>query len=1143
MERKNILQNENINQVLRRVVNTPEMTLFHENSYVILKLLEMIPENMALKSQFYMGDRDAVLENSIIIDGVKYYFNEEMWDKFHKMIVKRIDEDEMGSSMIEIQYPVNNIEKEEEIVKPLKTDLKTKIQKTIKNIEVSKNIMYREAYKNILQFPKFDAFLQHLLVNSLNAIRKDKKNIKYTNFNYQIGDSIMRFVIVHMPKIEAIFNCFESNKPSEEVLKVTKEEITEICKFVETILKNDLLSKEVITIFEELHIRDRKLQKILYYFFDDLLYRKFKKNNIKIMELQDIINKNITRLNHTDNLNKELINLGAFLTSYLIDEEIFELDREFRKKENKKGKNDKAAYILKPTPDIMEAVQNTYAYHKPFLIEKQLQNLKWKKKKERIYQIIDQKINKFVHSNPRITLQIKSDSYLKKIKASYKKYGIYQNYLIFLLQFLCINNPEFDYLYLGAIYELNELTKIQDSILQITDEAIRNKIQEIYAFLFNELKDFSQCRSASQAFKYIKKVYKYDITKIKDNTHNELKDFINKIYQRKNTLVTLIRDAISLCIFESFLHSTFIDARGRYYLNAASTNMHTHLAARLLIRLHDETYQNPPTEEVFILMKKHLNFKATQDQIDNLILEKYDINYEKENTKRRLSYIESYFKPKTEWPINMRFDLAKVLQEPLYEDTTYLLWNLSFIVKKPKRLFYVHSLLFYERERIKNMHPKHLINHYELDASSSGLQMMSGLFHSTNLAKMCNLISDEQTQDIYTVMTQLFLKTWKNLMLFLTPMKGWASLTKANHQHTIWLGNQFEDDGTEDIFEYSLLEWLTLSFKDSKDEDKTTKHLSHLLRLNHKDFFKKSPLYTKEIFDLIESRDKVIYNKLIKKAEFKGYEYEIRALLIFRMIWRLYFILKDDFKLGVEEFANNRELFKKPIMTYFYKSTSHGRKIDYEEYFHSLFPITATKEMKSNLNELINFLDRFFVASLKQMRDVDLMNQLISKINLKTSVTISNKNFLIYIEPKVQIKRQIQCPNIGGQRGLQLTIRKTIDQINTVKMKSMLGANIIHSMDAHIVHTLNELLLNINEDLKNRGLRFKLIHDTNHDCFYFSCPFLLRIFIEECYLSCFFNNYLDNISGISDETKKELLQLSTDKFINALSPINELFIK
>ena len=52
-------------------------------------------------------------------------------------------------------------------------------------------------------------------------------------------------------------------------------------------------------------------------------------------------------------------------------------------------------------------------------------------------------------------------------------------------------------------------------------------------------------------------------------------------------------------------------------------------------------------------------------------------------------------------------------------------------------------------------HLKHITNYYELDATSSGLQIISMLFRDTELATLCNLIGTENN-DIYQVAADKF---------------------------------------------------------------------------------------------------------------------------------------------------------------------------------------------------------------------------------------------------------------------------------------------------------------------------------------------------------------------------------------------------
>lgn len=1266
-ERLEILEKDTnklrIKEVLYKVLKLPNMQLFHHNAELAVNMIEYIKHEGILKNKFRKEDKEAIHENTILLDGIRFYCNEKVWNNLHDLITIRYNEGDTIETM-------NN-------------KVMEKIMLAFGKIGKSTNITYNKLFKNVFKFPYFESFIFVLLSHYILTRRKDETYLKRAKFDISIGEAIVKFAIHNMPNMENLFKCF-----IKDYGELTQEEKDTIYECAETILNYEITSDEVIAFFTKMEITDPTLQELIYLYVFDLLEKKYIKKKIYEPTLNNIVslyfeqfkkNKKDTvknkvkgktkgkrknkekeemkeevkedvkekveeksekkvRRKHPKELVDCLLQVGDFLASYFVDAGIFIADYS-NVKETK-------THTLKPSDEAIEAFlnakANNYISYAPALLETQFKDRRKKSKKEKLYQLIDRMFNKFIHENPRMEIEIKEDSYLNKNPTIYKKYGIYQNYFTFLLNYLCsLSSTEesLDALCMTSFYELDNLEKIQKNLLEsVEDDTYAPKLTNILAFLIRDIQDFSQCRTAQQTITYIKEVFDLDITishkietkwdyinglpwntwldfayvnmtkhfyppEVKTNvikkyrtdlrtieeilasgdkdtelsedefeakefdkilikskgklevilfkTNKMLEDLVHHLYQRKFMFINLINNAILLCMFESFIHTTFIDARGRYYLNAGSTNIHTHLAAKLIIRLYDQTKQTPPTLEAFNIIKTNMTFPSTKKTIDQLLTNQYHHNYEKENINRILTYIENFLLPIEKRPYY--FNLEEALYNPAYDVPEYLLQGLYAIVKKPKRLFYVHSLLFYERERIKNKHPKHLINHYELDASSSGLQMLSGLFRSIPLAKMCNLISHKDTQDIYTEMTDSFKKMWHDLIQVI---EGCAD--KWDFKDDI--GDSFFETENRKISFYAKLKWISRISLDDYWFLDIWRHLHAEWPPNF--FFRFTPttiviheevvinlmapdglLFTDDMYDLLHPKEKRFYEETIKIPLFQyAGTTKLKGVLIYRMITRLDLILNYWFKLALDEFAT-RDLYKKAVMTFFYNSTSYGRKQDYIAHLASFCPRVLDKKFEDKLEEFVDFLDRFFIYKMQKTSDVNFMNQMIATMDLSQPITITNTNFNITLAPKVTVKKQIQAPAISGKRGLQLVLRKTLsNDIDQSKLRNMLGANIVHSMDAHVVHLLNELVFNVNQDLKAHKLPFHILHDTNHDCFYFSSPILLRVFVEECYLKCFSANYIEGISGVTDEMKLAL-QNATNDYLDALTPLNDNFIK
>ena len=107
------------------------------------------------------------------------------------------------------------------------------------------------------------------------------------------------------------------------------------------------------------------------------------------------------------------------------------------------------------------------------------------------------------------------------------------------------------------------------------------------------------------------------------------------------------------------------------------------------------------------------------------------------------------------------------------------------------------------------------------------------------------------------------------------------------------------------------------------------------------------------------------------------------------------------------------------------------------------------------------------------------------------------------------------------------------------KLKSMIGPNIIHSMDSSIVHYLRVLVNKINNTIPS----FQLGLEMNHDCYILTFPILLPILLEDSYLRLAETDYIRYISGLSETDIKSYQRMSVEQFLKLLTPLNPDFIK
>jgi len=190
----------------------------------------------------------------------------------------------------------------------------------------------------------------------------------------------------------------------------------------------------------------------------------------------------------------------------------------------------------------------------------------------------------------------------------------------------------------------------------------------------------------------------------------------------------------------------------------------TYLFTLTIVSLYNPNASAIITVNELTVIKSCLSFNQTNIAIDNLC----KLDLEKEQDNYSLQYIDSYLNN------NNSITLRDLITDNKYFINQNMLLNyLLENVKKSKRLFYVHSLIYREQLKHRGLADMDLCSYVQKDASSSGLQMLSILFRDLKLAEIANL-KDNNYYDIYTKASDNCLKEYNRILKFYNNNLEWS---------------------------------------------------------------------------------------------------------------------------------------------------------------------------------------------------------------------------------------------------------------------------------------------------------------------------------------------------------------------------------
>ena len=388
--------------------------------------------------------------------------------------------------------------------------------------------------------------------------------------------------------------------------------------------------------------------------------------------------------------------------------------------------------------NILLNLFNKAHYVKPILTHTNIPNLKSHNEKQKepsdIYaMLIEQHYNK-VHSNNDISITVTNPETLKNL--NYTKYSVDRKYLQKLLMFL-------ERLFTGR--EMSDVIKYFH-MFKIDIEAI-SKLSQNTAFV-NDLALIIDC-----AFDLNDHMYKEFYEDFKARPTYPFKSTLVELFLELRThkiyLINFLRECIYLSQFKYFMHTSYVDSRGRIYTQAVYTNVHNYKLSKMVLKLY-----KPPSQKEEDILKAMLDSIQSNDVKDLLK------QYIKENPDLNKLTQELYIQEISKYLKNVSIE---TIQSWLNNDNVAEVLNfISQNVKDKRELFFVHSMICHLADIINNNADPHISLWYGQDAKCSGLQMVSILFRSESLGELCNLMG-EGKKDVYSNAVEYFTSLRKDL--------------------------------------------------------------------------------------------------------------------------------------------------------------------------------------------------------------------------------------------------------------------------------------------------------------------------------------------------------------------------------------------
>lgn len=1042
------------------------------------------------------------VDNCIYKDGREIYLSTKGWDTIYMLILKCRRLEDHGKA---IDTSIKVVDKDA---------FSQKIFTVIHSIKACQpsNAHYKNL-KIICNDVNSSGEFLLLITQSyiLQSLRRNKEGSSaitfiYTNTCHHFGYLLYKYFLSKQKDVLHFIELLNNDKL--DTLSVTDQ--NKFYSYIEAILTGNLNQEKLFysTWSCDILTNTKFLSFVRTYFLYNCYESYTKKKLHSFTELSDLLHKHLESHNVRvlyEKLKDTYIQLGAVIINLYEAAKII-VEKKTVEITLPKGKY-RTQVIIVFDDDIIQHLTDFMGISRPYLIIENAKHLAENRHKDMIFNLAYEDKHTLVHSNFDMELTLKKDCYLNK-KSLYSKVCIDTHYLSYFLSFVdsVVTNNESIEIFM-SLYDI--------SISKLTSLVSEQKDLDILTSIFDFAKDLNTVSSGN---------IKERINKSTIGVKQLLTDTLNKVTSYKIYIIGLLKDSVLYADFKYFINSYFIDTRGRVYNNSVYLNNQTFLNAKMFVKFYRNEHYEINLYKYYGKIKNiiadKLLFKEQKQKILDISYEEYLI----QDKQLRYAYIYSFF------------DTNKMsherLQQLYYSDvlnsseTLELLYN---CLKKKKKLFIVHSLLLLERFPQANIE-----NYYEIDATCSGLQMVSILLNSKSLAQLCNLIGHDQI-DVYMLATTKFQIELANMKTFMDKFILYHQIEDPTVFNSV-SGIHVDKDK---FISYTnptdrLIAFLQMDILNSTYGTNLINTITD--DINNAGFI--IPSY-KELVWLLSDQD-LKFQKNNNK-ETKIYQ----CLMTLKKVVKVLSIVSEQWIIE-SNLLHSRDLFKKAIMTYFYNATSYGRKDDFEKFFFSgnVYIMKTIKNILS-IKYLSTILDHYFIHFMvTEVNDSSLMKQLSKIISKQTKpIYISNKFFDIRFAPMKETIRIIQIASYNKQRGHQITVRERSDELNSKAIRTSFTPNMIHSMDASIAHMFIERMVHIHKDLfKKVEEYFEINFQLNHDTFCSVLRVYLKIILEDCYRELLQSNYINFLDDLESNILEKVKSLVYKDKLD-LTNINPHFMK
>jgi hypothetical protein len=1034
-------------------------------------------------------------------------------------------------------------------------------KRVITDSNKQKNSKTYKLAKVFAAHPNFIKSLDHIIRHYISQkITKSTSKLILSDFAIFLGNNLILLLISTDKMLYHIMSIIQSSNNFK--VKVNEEYRESFNNFLE-LYKN----KELNTLYNDyyksfINIYNKEDIKIISDIIILYITKSFYdcESNKNFYDYLDNLYPLLKTLSHAE-LSKELIEIslqqGNIVCNILKEEQLFTFETI--------SENKKDGYTTTNVIVLSDEFQNEIFIKKTIRPYLHKNNIKISINNENNLLLFN-KTN--IHNNIKTTIATKESSYFIKEPFVGVTHKIDLPYLLFILKNLKIlmeskltlSQQDSNMLMIYSLYDI-EAQEVNNFLL-LKEKKITNIIYLIKAYLynFNDIK----YENITQKLLLLKNEYKEDKMKWykMKTTIVTLEVLFDKIKSTKYILKGLLGDAVLYSRFKYVLNRLFVDARGRAYEEANFITIQGFSIAKILLKPFGDN--TTLTQDNLNIIIKGISICSNNTIVDSELAD-IQQKYHEIDEKIYINYLYDHYlnsKKITQEEFRKWF-LDKDERKDTNNHLEVIRWLLT-IVKKAKYALIIHSLVY---QRYNTNPIKYLDEYFELDARTSGLQMMSILLKSKRLSTLTNLIGNK-INDIYSIANIEFitrLKLYPNILSsFKSVCINLNLLTNKNERIMPDFSKTKIDLQTLKSKEDLIKSFMMIHFDNPSMHD---------ILLQIQELFEP---YLDTIEDLINKNriENWLPKSLISRDFYKNLKITKigNCLIYIKIINTIVEIMRIN-NWYTEEFLEDRNRFKNAIMTIVYNATSFGRKDEFKKQLRNSNKIM--KEIDHNhITYFALIMEGYFTKVFlpEYLPEYDIMkeiteklieekciinkklNRKVNKEILEKGIKIENKNFIIhYKPPQMKVSRvNTAFYNQEGKRQRTSTFQIKTPQRKTdlSKMKLGFSPNFIQSMDAFVVHEFKEFFINLNKYLMENNLDYFIFDSTNHDTFSSTLkPFVLPI-IKYCYLQLFLFDYFSSILNHNENhlnhlklwlpsllPKEDLLTLQD------FLPINSSFVK